>query len=268
MKFQDDVIEILRNHQGLPPVLIHSFIGTMEEALEYLKLGYYLGVSGYLCKDKSNSGIRQLLESGNVPLDKILVETDAPFMYPNTRASNLPAHVKDALTKRSMTFLHRYCTFQRNEPCALPAIVEMVAAFMGKTPEEVALATAFNALKIFGLNQWWKKKTKKIAKSRTLLKCEPRKKSAFWNEIGCEPFFNRFPVGNDLNVGLKLVQQWSENGSKTNWRKNFFCKRWTIKKNLFVIGFELRSFRVWSCFQALFLSDFISKRGYIPGKLL
>lgn len=52
---------------------------------------------------------------------------------------------------RSLTFLHRYCTFQRNEPCSLPAIIEMVAAFMKKTPEEVALATAFNALKIFGL---------------------------------------------------------------------------------------------------------------------
>lgn len=52
-----------------------------------------------------------------------------------------------------MTFLQRYCTFQRNEPCSLPAIVEMVAAFMNKTPGEVALATAFNALKIFDLSQ-------------------------------------------------------------------------------------------------------------------
>lgn len=52
-----------------------------------------------------------------------------------------------------MTFLHRYCTFQRNEPCSLPAIVEMIAAFMHKKPEEVALATAFNALKLFGLSQ-------------------------------------------------------------------------------------------------------------------
>lgn len=46
----------------------------------------------------------------------------------------------------------RYCTFQRNEPCSLPAIVEMIAAFMKKTPDEVALATAFNALKLFGLS--------------------------------------------------------------------------------------------------------------------
>lgn len=107
-----------------------------------------------------------------MPLDKLLVETDSPFMYPNTRASKLPAHVKDALTERwgyfsfrhtrndnnivfdcrSMSFLQRYCTFQRNEPCSLPAIVEMIAAFMGNKPEDVALATAFNALKLFNIS--------------------------------------------------------------------------------------------------------------------
>lgn len=151
---QKDVLEVLSPYKNrLPPVLIHSFIGTAEEAQTYLNQDFYLGITGYLCKDKSDSGIRQLLEGGQAPLDKILVETDAPFMYPNTRASKLPPHVKDGLTERSMTFLHRYCTFQRNEPCALPAIVEMVAAFMQTTPEEVALATAFNALKLFGLNQ-------------------------------------------------------------------------------------------------------------------
>lgn len=57
-------------------------------------------VLGYLCKDKSDVGVRKLLEDCLIPLDKLLVETDAPFMYPNTRASKLPAHVKDALTER------------------------------------------------------------------------------------------------------------------------------------------------------------------------
>lgn len=151
---QNDVVEVLSHYRNkLPPVLIHSFIGNADEAKIYIDEGFYLGITGYLCKDKSDSGLRQVLEMGNIPLDKILVQTDAPFMYPNNRASKLPEHVKKGLTERSMTFLHRYCTFQRNEPCALPAIVEMVAAFMKKTPEEVALATAFNALKIFGLSQ-------------------------------------------------------------------------------------------------------------------
>ena len=53
---------------------------------------------------------------------------------------------------RSQTFLQRYCTFQRNEPCSPPVTVEMIAAYLKKTPEEIALATTFNALKVFGLS--------------------------------------------------------------------------------------------------------------------
>ncbi|XP_071450628.1 3'-5' ssDNA/RNA exonuclease TatD [Hetaerina americana] len=150
----EDLLKILQKYEDqLPAILIHCFTGTVEQAQKYLEMGFYLGLTGYLCKDKSDSGVRKLLEDGLIPLEKLLVETDAPFMYPNTRASKLPTHVKEALTERSLTFLHRYCTFQRNEPCSLPAIVEMIAAFMKKSPEEVALATAFNALKLFGLTE-------------------------------------------------------------------------------------------------------------------
>ncbi|XP_066140026.1 3'-5' ssDNA/RNA exonuclease TatD [Euwallacea fornicatus] len=149
----NELNEILdRYSNNLPPVVIHCFTGSFENALAYLSKGYYIGLTGYLCKDKSDSGVRKLLVDNLIPLDRLLVETDAPFMYPNTRASKLPTHVKEGLTERSMTFLHRYCTFQRNEPSSLPAIVEMIAAFMNKKPEEVALATSFNAMKLFGLS--------------------------------------------------------------------------------------------------------------------
>ena len=63
-----------------------------------------LGCAGYLCKDKSDSGVRKILEDGLIPLDRLLVETDSPFMYPNTRASKLPAHVKEALTERYVVY--------------------------------------------------------------------------------------------------------------------------------------------------------------------
>ena len=114
---------------------------------------YIVFVCFSLQQDKSDTGVRKLLEDGRLPMERLLVETDSPFMYPNTRASKLPQHVKGGLTERSLLYLHRYCTFQRNEPCSLPAIVEMIAAFMNKKPEDVALATAFNALKLFGLSQ-------------------------------------------------------------------------------------------------------------------
>ncbi|XP_056645946.1 3'-5' ssDNA/RNA exonuclease TatD isoform X1 [Diorhabda sublineata] len=149
----EDLLKVLDEYSAkLPPVVIHCFTGTQDQALAYLDKGFYIGLTGYLCKDKSDVGVRKLLESGSLPLDRLVVETDSPFMYPNTRASKLPDQVKDSLTERSMMFLHRYCTFQRNEPCSLPAIVEMIAAFMKKKPEEVALATSFNSMKLFGLS--------------------------------------------------------------------------------------------------------------------
>lgn len=151
---QDDLIKILDDFGNrLPPVVIHSFTGSVEQGIKYIEKGFYLGITGYICKDKSDGGIRRLLSERILPLDKLLVETDSPFMYPNMRASKLPLHVKDSLTERSMNFVNRYCTFQRNEPCALPAIVELIAGFLGEKPEDVALATAFNALKLFGLSQ-------------------------------------------------------------------------------------------------------------------
>ena len=57
-------------------------------------------MAGYLWKDKSEDGVRKILEDNIIPLDRLLVETDAPFMYPNTRASKLPQNVKDCLTEK------------------------------------------------------------------------------------------------------------------------------------------------------------------------
>ena len=63
----------------------------------YINICLYIG---YLWKDKSEDGVRKILQDNVIPLDRLLVETDAPFMYPNTRASKLPQNVKDALTER------------------------------------------------------------------------------------------------------------------------------------------------------------------------
>jgi len=147
------LLSILQKYKDeLPPAVLHCFTGTREEAQAYLALGLYIGLTGYIWKDKSDDGVRTLLQEGVIPLDRLLVETDAPFMYPNTRASKLPAHVRECLSERSLSFLHRYCTFQRNEPCSLPVTVEMIAAFMNRQPEEVAMATTYSALKLFGLS--------------------------------------------------------------------------------------------------------------------
>ncbi|RZF44552.1 hypothetical protein LSTR_LSTR001310 [Laodelphax striatellus] len=149
---EDMVRTLAKYRDSLPPVFIHSFSGNAQQARTYVEMGVYLGITGVLCKDNSEKGLQSLLIESGLPLDHLLVETDSPFLYPNARASKLPPHVRDGLTQRSLTFLQRYCTFQRNEPCSLPALVEMVAALLCRSPEDVALATAFNALKVFGLS--------------------------------------------------------------------------------------------------------------------
>ncbi|KAK7590299.1 hypothetical protein V9T40_001912 [Parthenolecanium corni] len=150
----EDMIEILKKYKEmLPTLVIHSFIGTSEEAASYLQLdNLYIAVSGYICKDNSSNGLQKLIETGVLPLNRLLVETDSPFLYPNARSSKLTDSIKSTFTERSIKFLERYCTFQRNEPCSLPIIVEMVAGLLNKPAEEVAIATTLNALKVFGLS--------------------------------------------------------------------------------------------------------------------
>jgi len=148
----EDFVSILEQRKDLPLMVLHSYAGTLKTTEKYLSLGMYFCITGFICKDNSEDGLQFMLTSGAIPLDRLLVQTDSPFMYPNARASKLPSAVKDSLTERSLSFLQRYCTFQRNEPCSLPAIVEIVAALLCKKPEEIALATAFNALKVFVMN--------------------------------------------------------------------------------------------------------------------
>lgn len=61
---------------------------------------------GGLCKDSSGSGIKQLLTAGTLTLDRILVQSDSPFMYPNSRAANITDTVKSSLTQRYVQFLY------------------------------------------------------------------------------------------------------------------------------------------------------------------
>nr|CAG4645602.1 EOG090X080R [Lynceus sp. MCZ IZ 141354] len=149
----EDLARILEKYlDSLPPTVVHCFTGTSAHAKKYIEMGLYIGLTGFLWKDKSDDGVRSILEKGIVPLDKLLVETDSPFMYPNVRGSKISPKIKEALTARSLSYLNRYCTFQRNEPCSLSITVEIIAAYMGKNADEVATATSFNAMKLFGLS--------------------------------------------------------------------------------------------------------------------
>jgi TatD DNase family protein len=120
----DDTIGILRDEmsEGAFTGLIHCFTGTQKLADAALDLGLYISVSG-IATFKNSTALRNIIKS--VPLDRLLVETDAPFLAP------VP---------------HRGKT---NEPAFVVHTANMLAELKGVTPEELATMTTQNFFGLF-----------------------------------------------------------------------------------------------------------------------
>ncbi|KAH1014860.1 hypothetical protein HUJ05_012675 [Dendroctonus ponderosae] len=98
----DSVVQRAKD-SGVQKIMVTgTSVKASKEALRLTRIypGTLYSTAGYLCKDKSDTGVRKLLVDNLIPLDRLVVETDAPFMYPNTRASKLPTNVKEGLTER------------------------------------------------------------------------------------------------------------------------------------------------------------------------
>jgi TatD DNase family protein len=95
-------LEILKKHavKKLKGV-VHCFSGDHNELKQYLDLGLYIGITGILTIKGRGAGLRKL--AAIIPLDRLLVETDAPYLVPapekNHHRRNEPAFVKSVLLK-------------------------------------------------------------------------------------------------------------------------------------------------------------------------
>jgi TatD DNase family protein len=107
-----------------PPsgVVLHAFSGGEDMAAEAVAAGYYLGVDGPLTY-KKNAALRALFAA--LPLDRILVETDAPFLTPQARRGT------------------------RNEPAYVRYVAEKLAEIRQLSLEDTAAATSANAARLF-----------------------------------------------------------------------------------------------------------------------
>ncbi len=77
--------EIMDEHW--PPELasravVHCFTGDAAELKHYVKKGYFIGITGFVCKKARAEELRKALSAGLLPLDRLLIETDAPYMSP------------------------------------------------------------------------------------------------------------------------------------------------------------------------------------------
>jgi TatD DNase family protein len=125
-------VEILKTRQNqLGYAVVHCFTGNAQELTTYLDMGFYIGITGWVCDERRGMHLRELVRK--IPLDKLMVETDAPFLTPR----DLNPKPKD----------------NRNEPVYLPHIVRAIAKCINKPYEEVAITTTNNAREFFSLGK-------------------------------------------------------------------------------------------------------------------
>lgn len=121
----DDLINILSTHKSLlnsPPGIIHFFTGTINDAKKLLEMGFYFTFGGLITYNKSFDEIIKFL-----PIEKILLETDAPFVSPEPYRG------------------------KRNEPLYIIETAKKLAEIKNLSLEEISKITTENAAKVFGL---------------------------------------------------------------------------------------------------------------------
>ncbi len=104
------------------PGVIHCFNGDANVAQQYLDMGFYLSVGGYIGYPASRNSYNTIQ---TIPLDRLLIETDAPFLPPQTYRG------------------------KRNEPAYVAITAGVLANIIRVPPETIARVTTENALRLF-----------------------------------------------------------------------------------------------------------------------
>jgi TatD DNase family protein len=110
--------------------VVHCFTGGRAEAEAILRLGFDIGITGWLCDARRAGALVDAVR--HIPLGRLHLETDAPYLYPA-----LPGEKSYRKT--------------RNEPCYLPRVAAEVAKVKGVGVEAVAAACTENSRRMFGI---------------------------------------------------------------------------------------------------------------------
>ncbi|MBU5437044.1 TatD family hydrolase [Tissierella sp. MSJ-40] len=118
-----DTFDILSEAQdGSLRGVLHCYSGSTEMALEYIKLGFYISIAGPVTF-KNARVLREVAEA--VPLDKLLIETDSPYLTPEPYRG------------------------KRNEPIFVKHVAGTIAEVKGVSFEDIAIATSRNTKNLF-----------------------------------------------------------------------------------------------------------------------
>ena len=125
----DTFVNSLKAHQGSLTGVCHCFTGNKDELRDYLDLGFYVGITGWLCDERRGQDLQESLTYA--PVDRILLETDAPYLLPRTIRPR---------PKKNL-----------NVPAYLPWVLEKAAELLKLEPEELAASTTDNCRQLFKL---------------------------------------------------------------------------------------------------------------------
>jgi TatD DNase family protein len=125
-----DFAAILREHRAqLSDCVVHCFTDTAAALDDYLALDCHIGITGWICDERRGTHLLELAR--RIPADRLLIETDAPYLLPRT--------IKPAPKHR------------RNEPSFLPAVLTRIAEARSDDQAALAAQTTLNARRFFRL---------------------------------------------------------------------------------------------------------------------
>ena len=126
----EDFVAVLREHwPTLTGGVAHCFTGDAAQLECYLELGLAIGITGWICDERRGRHLLQLVR--RIPADRLLLETDGPYLLPRDLRPKPPS--------------------RRNEPVYLAHIAEVVARARGEPAAQLAQTSTQTARRLFGL---------------------------------------------------------------------------------------------------------------------
>lgn len=126
---QGRLLELLENYpNSRRKAVVHCFSGTETELVRYLEMGFYIGITGIVTIRQRGESLRRMIPL--IPPDRILIETDAPYLTPTPQRNK----------------------FRRNEPAFVREVLLKVAEVRQESPEILAKQIWLNTCTLFGLD--------------------------------------------------------------------------------------------------------------------
>ncbi|MEW6999716.1 TatD family hydrolase [Colwelliaceae bacterium BS250] len=122
---------ILNQHlENIPGAVSHCFTGNLDELRACLDMGLYIGITGWICDDRRGQELYDIARY--IPLDRIMIETDAPYLTPRTIRPKPKS--------------------SRNEPKYLPFVAKTLAQAMNVDEQTLIMHTSNNAKSFFNIS--------------------------------------------------------------------------------------------------------------------